>query len=602
MASADVRTAPKDAFPWRTFYRVALIQSTLVLAGLATAGLSARYFFHQQFLDQARTQMRDSLELLAADVEAGANATWCENHVQTDSLRFWLLAGDGEQICGSTKEGIVSEDFRFSGPKQILEANDDRRLALRVDRKNGYVWGELWMIRENRILRAAISLGGMTQTLRVVDTSLGFTLLLTALALGALSVWSARQLVFPLGRLLVKTRSIATHQPVPTSREDLGKEVFDEWVDLESNIDDIRRDLAAKVQSLSREQVELDTVMGAISDAILAVDLEGGPLFFNSRFELLFGREGLRERRLRLWGMFRDPDILTAFQGALREGRVGATKAIPLEQTNGPRRYFQLSVSPLRKKEGAIYGAVGVFHDVTELKSAEQMRIDFVANVSHELRTPLTVIKGYADTLVEDLRDQSVYLEQVKSIARNTDRLMNLMNDLLDLSSIESDSIIQRDWLNCEEVSERIVSQLHGAFEGKGQSIQIDCAAQTVYADLQRLEQVLVNLLANANKYTPAGGAISVAWIEEPNATVLRVFDNGPGIPVEHHSRLFERFYRMDKARSREQGGTGLGLAIVKHIMHRHEGGVWIDSAPGKGSAFYCRFPNPNNDLHRFES
>src|SRR5262249_46372205 len=153
-----------------------------------------------------------------------------------------------------------------------------------------------------------------------------------------------------------------------------------------------------------------------------------------SRFELLFGGEALRRRQLQVWGIFRDPEILDAFTKALREGTAGGTKAIPLE-TGGLKRFFSLSVSPLRRRAGTIYGAVGVFHDVTELKSAEQMRIDFVANVSHELRTPLTVIKGYADTLIEDHRETGgPVLDYATSIARNSDRLMNLMNDLLDLS------------------------------------------------------------------------------------------------------------------------------------------------------------------------
>jgi len=211
------------------------------------------------------------------------------------------------------------------------------------------------------------------------------------------------------------------------------------------------------------------------------------------------------------------------------------------------------------------------------------------------LRTPLTVIKGYADTLIQDNQGKQELLDFLNAIARNSDRLMLLMNDLLDLSSIESDSIIQRETLSTEEVTQRLLNQLKGAFDRKDQIVEVQVDSKDVFADPHRLEQVLVNLLGNANKYTPEKGKITVNWYRDGANTVLKVTDTGPGIPLEHHQRLFERFYRVDKARSRDQGGTGLGLAIVKHIVQRHEGSVWLESAPGKGTSFYCRFPDESN-------
>jgi two-component system phosphate regulon sensor histidine kinase PhoR len=204
------------------------------------------------------------------------------------------------------------------------------------------------------------------------------------------------------------------------------------------------------------------------------------------------------------------------------------------------------------------------------------------------------VIKGYVDTLIEDPSIQA-NAEYLQSIARNSERLMLLMNDLLDLSSIESDSFIQKETLSTEEVTARILKQLKGAFDSKKQTVKTELKEKMVYADLHRLEQVLVNLLGNANKYTPQEGEVEINWKSERGGTLLQIRDNGPGIPVEHHSRLFERFYRVDKGRSRDQGGTGLGLAIVKHIMQRHEGSVWVESEIGKGSTFYCWFPSAAN-------
>ncbi len=575
-------------FPWRIFYRVALVQSLLILLALASSGLVARQLLKRQFVLEIQSRVNDVLSLVLQRVPASPNADWCKTQSLPSSIRLTLIRKDGSTVCDSKSE-----------PQSLgnLSDREDFQAALKTaqiafDRSPGLLSGALLHPASGAVLRAEISLLELEQTLRVFDTSFGIALAVVASILGGLAIWLARRLVFPLGRLILKTQRLVSQQPEMVSRDDLTKEVFDEWADLESNIDRLKRDLAAKTQSLSMEQLELDTIMGAISDAILAVDPEGNLLFYNSRFEVLFGSDALRSRNLKLWGIFREPDILSTFEAALKQGRAGGTKAISLEQNQGPRRFFALSVSPLRKQDGAIYGALGIFHDVTELKSAEQMRIDFVANVSHELRTPLTVIKGYADTLLLDFKDKnSDALEFLNSIARNSDRLMNLMNDLLDLSSLESDSIIQKDAISTEEITQRIVKQLQGAFDAKQQHIETTFEAKTVVADAQRLEQVLVNLLSNANKYTPSGGEIRVNWLPSGRDTLLQVADSGPGIPVEHHGRLFERFYRVDKARSREQGGTGLGLAIVKHIMQRHEGAVWVESTPGAGSAFFCRFP-----------
>ena len=575
-------------FPWRIFYRLALIQSLLILMALASSGLVARQLLKHQFFLQIEDRVQDALSLGAHDLPATPTASWCAKRASETDLRLTLIRLDGTVVCDS------SEDPSKMGN---LSARPEFRRALSTadtvfNREPQILFGAQKVSEQGPVLRAAVSLTELRQTLRVFDASFWIALAIVASVLGGLAIWLARRLVFPLGRLILKTQRLVSQQPEVVSKDDLTQEVFDEWADLESNIDRLKRDLAAKTQSLSMEQLELDTIMGAISDAILAVDPDGSPLFYNSRFEVLFGSEGLRRRNLKLWGIFREPDILGTFEAALKSGRSGATKAISLEQNAGPRRFFTLSVSPLRKQDGTVYGALGIFHDVTELKATEQIRIDFVANVSHELRTPLTVIKGYADTLLLDFKEKGGdALEYLNSIARNSDRLMNLMNDLLDLSSLESDSIVQKDPLSTQDVTQRILKQLQGAFDAKKQTVETVFNSRTVIADASRLEQVLVNLLSNANKYTPAGGTIRVEWNAEGSDTVLRVSDSGPGIPVEHHARLFERFYRVDKARSREQGGTGLGLAIVKHIMQRHEGAVWIESTTGEGSAFYCRFP-----------
>jgi two-component system, OmpR family, phosphate regulon sensor histidine kinase PhoR len=578
-------------FPWRIFSRLILIQSLLVLGAMGASGLTARYFYKHRFLNQIEEKVKDSLTLLVRFLPNPVPAQWCQENSQETSLRFSVINVSGHVVCDSQDNGATESFLARPEVKEALRNGFGG--AMRAKTKgNDLFYGAILDRSRGVLISAAMPLTDFHVTMGVFDASLGALLALFALLLGSFAVWSGQKLVFPIGRLIVKTQSLLSQTPDAISREEIGSDSFGEWSELETNIDNIRRDLEAKARTLDIERVELATIMGAISDAILAVDPEGTPLFFNSRFQLLFGSSELRERNVKLWEIFRDPEILGAFNAALHDGKAGGTKTIPLEQADGIKRYFSLSVSPLRRLEGTIYGAVGIFHDISELKSAEQMRIDFVANVSHELRTPLTSIKGYAETLIQDLEQNKPASKDFLSIiARNSNRLMNLMEDLLDLSSIESDHILQKESLSTEEVTTRILKQLEPRFTAKNQRAGAVIEEAKVTADPGRLEQVLVNLLDNASKYTPEGGEITVRWTREKHDVLLRVIDTGPGIPVEHQSRLFERFYRVDKARSREQGGTGLGLAIVKHIMQRHEGTAWIESRAGQGSTFICRFP-----------
>ncbi|MDZ4676328.1 MAG: ATP-binding protein [Oligoflexia bacterium] len=588
----------QSSFPWRIFFRMVLIQTCLVVAALGASGLAARYFFKQKYINQVAEQLHDTLVGLSPDLNRANARTWCTHRTKEGTMRFLIMSSSGEILCDSQPN--YGNLGNLALRKEILDAQlNTYGFDFKFDRKNSdnSLNGALYLGPEELILWGAVSLNSLRETLKLFDNSLTLILLLVASIFMALAIWSARRMVFPLGRLLVKTKNALAQtdhsENSEIDPETLETDSFGEWSDLEFSIDKIRTDLKLKSESLNREREELTTLMSAISDAILAVDQEGVPLFFNTRFALLFGNEEqLQKRNIRLWEMFRAPEILEAFKAALNRGTSTSVKAIEIEQTNNTKQFFSLSVAPLRKQNSEIYGAVGIFHDVTELKGAEQIRIDFVANVSHELRTPLTAIKGYTDTIVEDSkRGIQPKQEFLDVISRNVNRLMALIGDLLDLSALESTDVLQKAQVRTQEVTVRVLNQLQGNFESKKQIVTTHVDAQIVYADPRRLEQVLVNLLDNAHKYTPIGCALEVSWTQERHDVVLKIKDHGPGIPPEHHSRLFERFYRVDKARSREQGGTGLGLAIVKHIMQRHGGSASVESQLGHGATFICRFP-----------
>jgi two-component system phosphate regulon sensor histidine kinase PhoR len=238
-------------------------------------------------------------------------------------------------------------------------------------------------------------------------------------------------------------------------------------------------------------------------------------------------------------------------------------------------------------------GVVAVFHDITDLKKAENMRRDFVANVSHELRTPVTIIKGYAETLLAGTleSDPERALRFVEIISSHSERLTNLVNDILTLSSLESkEALIELNSLDISGTIAKACLMLQERAAEKNIAIVNETLSGVtiprIMADQGRLEQVLVNLLENAIKYTPAGGTIRLFTEEEDSLIRVSVADTGIGIPFKDLPRIFERFYRVDEARTREQGGTGLGLAIVKHIVQLHGGNVSVTSNAGRGSVF----------------
>lgn len=403
------------------------------------------------------------------------------------------------------------------------------------------------------------------------------------LVFAAIWLWSARRLFSPLGRLVAwasKSGEIDGLSP-----RDLQHEDASEWTELETALTRMRTDLRGKNAELNKEREEIGVLMSAISDAILAVDQGERVLFSNSKFKSQFSAHSDH-----LVELFRSPEVLDLFRAALASGAA-------MRGEFHQERYFSIQVAPLKASDGVIYGAVGVFHDVSDLKLAERVRIDFVANVSHELRTPLTAIKGYTDTLTADARagrfDSIADFTEV--IARNVDRLMALVADLLDLSSLESGDELKKSMISTDAITQRVIRQMSDRANAKGVQIHTRVSAPQVLADERRVEQVLVNLLDNAIKYAGPKSAIWIEWSEGADSkvgrVVLSVRDNGPGIPAESIPRIFERFYRVDQARSREIGGTGLGLSIVKHIMQRHGGSVRVSSELGKGCEFICEFP-----------
>jgi two-component system, OmpR family, phosphate regulon sensor histidine kinase PhoR len=257
-------------------------------------------------------------------------------------------------------------------------------------------------------------------------------------------------------------------------------------------------------------------------------------------------------------------------------------------------RWLQINAATIANSAGEREGTILVFHDLTRLKQLERTREEFVANVSHELRTPLSLIKGYVETLLDGARSNPEVAERfLKIIERNTSRLDLLIQDLLTISALEAGRIkLDLQAVPLHPLADKVLADLKATAAARGVKLINALPELTALADVNRLEQVFANLVDNAIKYGRADGTVTVGG-QPAEADKLEIFvqDDGPGIPPESLDRVFERFYRIDKARSREQGGTGLGLSIVKHIVQNHGGRVWAKSEPGQGTTFFFTLP-----------
>jgi two-component system phosphate regulon sensor histidine kinase PhoR len=332
----------------------------------------------------------------------------------------------------------------------------------------------------------------------------------------------------------------------------------------------------AEVESRRRE---LAALLDSMQEAVVAITREGNVSWSNAVMHRLAGTQ-VREGRALVQSV-RDPDVLKCAEIALRERTVRYGKATSLL----PGSTFEINAVPMPNG-----GAVVVLHDVTNIEASERSRRDFIANVSHELRTPLTSISGYLETLLEDGNpNPETTREFLQIILKNSNRMNRLTEDLLELASVESpDYKIVMQPIRASELVGDAIESLAGMVVDSGILLESGGAPTTIVrADPDAMTQVFGNLIENAMKYGKSGGRVRVFAQQLETEVEFVVQDFGPGIAYEHLGRIFERFYRVDKARSRDSGGTGLGLAIVKHIVLAHGGRIWAESELGAGAAFH---------------
>ena len=366
--------------------------------------------------------------------------------------------------------------------------------------------------------------------------------------------------------------------------------VFDrpdeDFADLERAAMGLRKKYLRLKRQSAEERTGYETVFSGLKEAIVTVDQNLKIISFNASFLSYFKWVPLKNQaNYFLHDVVRDPSIIATFKKTFQNNSSQKNESEEL----------QLFVTPLPSRLENQTWCLGVFYDLSEIRRTEKMKVDFVANASHELRTPLTVIKGYSDLLLKKIngpQPNPELIELVKPIVASSESMSELVEDLLSLSKLDQSSNLQKEFLTTSEVTNEVVLEIENMQQLRNKKIEIHCDCQSVFGNYDAVKQILRNLVFNAIKYSGTAEKIQIHWEKNSKWTILKVKDFGLGISKEHQERIFERFYRIDKGRGRDQGGSGLGLALVKHHMLNHKGKISVNSNTGQGTEFICEFPN----------
>ena len=571
--------------------RTKLMGSYLLLVLLLGAGLYG-YLSHtleRDLVDGIRAHLQDEARVAALMAAKEIRDPRRDAPALTRAVAQALRA----RVTVIARSGEVTGDSELSGPALAQLENHRERPEVRQALKEGIgsairysatLRTDMMYLAvpfgDGGIIRLALPLSEVEQTRLGLQKSLAAAFAVVVL----LSLFLSYLLSFLSSRTLRDMAATAGR----IGRGELGTRVCvrssDELGELAVVMNDMAGRIEGQLERISSEKGRLDAILQGMGEGVMVTDAEAVVTLVNPAFCSLFASEaGVLGKKL--LEISRHPDLYAACREVL-SGRRELHQEISLSGGISTRVHWV----PLLQL-GVLRGAVAVFHDISALKRVEQIRRDFVANVSHELRTPVTVIKGYAETLrsgaLADDPERAAHFLGI--IDNHAQRLSTLIGDLLALSELESGEIVmQPESVRLESAVRQTLQLLELKSEQKGvtvSSVDLHDLPQ-VRADRGRLDQVLINLLDNAVKYSKEGGTVTVSALAEGDMVRVFVRDTGIGIPRKDLPRLFERFYRVDEARSRERGGTGLGLSIVKHIVQAHGGSVAVQSIPGEGAEF----------------
>jgi two-component system phosphate regulon sensor histidine kinase PhoR len=561
-----------------------LVAGTLLVLILAVAVL---------LLAAERSLRRD----LVGDIERSleAEAGLIREALSPDSAEWGagvrrLAEQNGRRITLVDATGRVRADSDFPpGPLPAIESHLERpeiRAALAgrtgvATRRSETVGRTLLYVAVPGgpgAVRVAASLSQVDEIVRRAEGAVAGAAILALLVGAVLALIAGRSIARPLTGITTAARAIAAGSPPRFPRSGIP--------DIDALVQALRqmhRQLADRFEELRREQAETAALVESMVEGVIAADERGRTVTANPAARRLLGYDQLDPL----------PDLAELFRAkAAREVVSAVLGGAPVQdrEVELDGRSVLLNARPLPAG-----GAVLVMHDLTELRRLEAIRRDFVANVSHELKTPLTSISGYAETLLSLPPDPGMARTFLQTILGNARRMQRLVDDLLDLSRIEAGRWQpSRATVDLAAVARESWGELAARPDAKKVefTVEVGPGAENICADLDALRQILTNLMENSLRHTPVGGHIACLARREGNGTAIAIRDDGAGITREHLPRIFERFYRADASRSRDEGGTGLGLAIVKHMVEAHGGRVSAESERGRGTTVTCWFPD----------
>jgi two-component system, OmpR family, phosphate regulon sensor histidine kinase PhoR len=552
---------------------IAVATLTLDIAIRSTWENSLRSNLQYSLLQQTQT-----FALLLQNDRTDSAQQIAMEEARITQTRATVIAHDGKVLADSEADPETMENHA-GRPEVVTALSGKPGAATRLSRTVGVEFLYVAVPSGNNIARLAYPLSTVRKQIGQIHRTLLWSSLLALGFALLLSLVAAQMIAVRLRRIQHFAEQVASGN-LSARIDERGS---DEIAQVAVALDRTARRLEENFAAIRESRAQLEALLNSMTDGVIAVSPEMKVMWANRAISSMVHRPVTMGTPVT--ELVRHPDFLGTLRSALQSKRREASIAMSL----AGRRSFSITAEPL--PDG---GVVTVLHDISEIERVEKTRRDFIANVSHELRTPLTSIRGYAETLLDSEdsagRDGKEFLQIIR---RNAERMSRLTEDLLVLARVESGE----EKLDLKPHSaQQLVAEAATTMQDNARSAEVELMIDPVpdvqvIADGYAIHQVFSNLISNTLRYAPSGKKVVIGATEEQNFVEFFVRDFGPGIASEHLPRIFERFYRVDKARSRETGGTGLGLAIVKHIILNHGGSVRVESAVGHGSTFFFSLP-----------
>jgi two-component system phosphate regulon sensor histidine kinase PhoR len=581
---------------WQLFPSYLLI-TLLSLVAVYWYAFSSLYHF---FVDQTAADLKARALLVEKQIgaylhplDSSSVDAICKEIGRQSATRITVVLPSG-QVIGDSREIPHLMDNHANRPEIAAALKGDNGTSIRFS--HTLMQQMMYMaipLRQNQttlaVIRTSIPTTSMDRELRSIRVKIALGGFLIALIAAGISLWVSRRISRPLEEM----KKGADHFAGGDLNHRLESPQSEEMAGLADALNQMAAQLDHRIKTIINQRNELETVLASMLEGVIAVDNEERIISMNQAAAGLFESHPAKAQGRNLAEVIRHLALLQFVRKAL-SGREPKEEDIVLYQ-NG-KRILNIKSCPLLDANKEPIGTLVVFNDVTQLRRLENMRRDFVANVSHEIKTPLTAIKGFVETLQQGGVDNPEESERFLSIIqKHVDRLSSIIEDLLALSRIEQEDegkTIALQPGKIKDIFQSAVQICRPKADEKKIVIDVTCDEQVLaHFDPSLLEQAVVNLLDNAVKYSDPGSTVFLRTAFNDSSVKISVEDQGIGIAKKYLPRLFERFYRVDKARSRKLGGTGLGLAIVKHIAQAHGGHVTVESTPGKGSTFTIHLP-----------